>query len=93
MDIHWLSHTKNYTQLKVTFDIIINNNNSGHYSPMRARACQLIGGLKSTCPQTEVNDHPASLRVTDGQHIKLPNRCWLFRLELPLHISSYPNSS
>ena len=40
-----------------------NNNNSEHNNPLRAM---------STSSQTEVNDHPSSLRVMYDQHAKSP---------------------
>ena len=36
-----------------------------HYSPLRPRICQSTAA-------TEVKDHPASLEVMCGQHIKFP---------------------
>ena len=47
--------------LKMIIYKLVQYNNSGHNSPLRARDCQLNAGLKFTCLQTEVNDHPASL--------------------------------
>ena len=61
--------------------------------PIEARACQSIAGFMSTCPQTEVNDHPASFGITYGQNLEPPSHCWFSRLELALQISNYPNSS
>ena len=46
-----------------------------------------------TCPQTEVKEHPVSLRVTCGKHAKFPGRCWVSRPGLLLQISSYTNFS
>ena len=40
-----------------------------------AMACQPADCITSTCAQTEVNNHPASLRVTCGQHIESPHYC------------------
>ena len=51
-----------------------------------------LAGLTSTCLQTEVKHHPASIRVT-CQHVEFPSHCWLSRVKLSLQISSYPNSS
>ena len=36
---------------------------SGHNNSLRPRVYQLAAGIMSTCPQTEVNDHPASSGV------------------------------
>jgi hypothetical protein len=52
----------------------------------------IIIGLNSICTQTMVKDHPASLGVTCGQHVKFPT-CWLSRPGWPLQTSSYPNFS
>ena len=41
-------------------------------SPLRAKACQPSAGLTSTCPQTGVNDHLASLGTTCGHKSSLP---------------------
>ena len=59
----------------------------------RNRACQLTASLTFARPQTEVNDHPASLRVTCGQYVESPTRVWFSRPGLSVQISSYPNSS
>ena len=52
------------------------------------RTCQPTAGLTSTSPQTEVNHHSAIL----GEN-NLPLPCWLSRLQFPLQISNYPNST
>ena len=49
------------------------------YSWLRARKCQPTAGLISTCPQTGMNDHPASLGVTCGQRIGDTSGCLLYR--------------
>ena len=36
-----------------------------------------IGCIMSTSPQTEINDHPTSLGMAYGQHIKFPSSCLL----------------
>ena len=45
---------------------------TGHSSPVIARACQLLAGLTSTCPQSEVNEHLASLGMICGQYVESP---------------------
>ena len=40
------------------------------YSPLRVLPTKRLLGLTSTCPQTEVKDHPVSLQVTYGQHVE-----------------------
>ena len=57
------------------------------------RACEPTTGLLTTCPQTEVNDHPTSLGVKCGQYVRSLSRCWRSKLKLPLQINSYLNSS
>ena len=41
-----------------------NNNHLWCNSVLRLRVCQRTAGLTSICPQTEVNNHDSSLRVT-----------------------------
>ena len=62
-------------------------------SPLRTSASQPTADLTFTCLKTEVKDHPISLGVTYGQHVELPGRCWLSKLQLPTQIISYPNYS
>ena len=54
------------------------------YSPLRALAYQLNANITSTFPQIEVKDHPASLVVTCGLHIKSSNHFSLSRAGLLL---------
>ena len=42
------------------------------YSPLRALAYRPTAGLSSTCPLTEVKDHPASLGLTHGSMLNFP---------------------
>ena len=70
-----------------------NNNNPEPYIPLRAKAYQPTGGLTSVYPQTEAQDHPASLGWTRSQHVESASRCWPSRPGLPLQIISCPNSS
>ena len=63
------------------------------HSRLRARACQLTAGHMSICPQIEVNNHPASLGVIYGQHLKSPN-CYLLSTTTVIIKNQYlPNSS
>ena len=61
--------------------------------PFRARTSQPTPGLAPTCPQTEENDHSASLGVICGQHDELPAvfrfKDWSCRYKSV----TYPNSS
>ena len=38
----------------------------------------LLADCSLTCIWTEMNDHPASVRVTCGQHVEFPSHCWLY---------------
>ena len=58
--------------------------------PIEGRADQLIFGLASTFPQTEVKDPSTSLVVTYYHHVEFISHYLFDRL---LQISSYPNSS
>ena len=51
------------------------------YSPLGATVYQPSAGRIFTCPQTEVKDHPASLRVTCGEHVE-PPRCRFSRTRI-----------
>ena len=44
----------------------------GQNSPLRARLCKSTVELTSTCTQTEVKVHTASLGVAFGQHAETP---------------------
>ena len=41
---------------------------TGYNTPLKA--CQLIAGLTSTCPQSEINDRPATFLVTCGHNVE-----------------------
>ena len=58
-------------------------------SPLGVRASQMTTRLTSTCLQTEVKGHTASLGMTCGQHIELFSLVKHSRL-LQLQISNYP---
>jgi hypothetical protein len=62
-------------------------------SPLRASSCQRTPGPTSSCPQTEVKDHPVSLGMMCVQRIESSSLCWLPKMGLLLQISNYPNSS
>ena len=79
-----------YTDIWQSFSI---NSNFGCNSPMRTRTCQPTADLTSTCPQTEMNNHPGSLEVASCQQVMSPSCWWLSRPELLLQISSHLNSS
>ena len=57
--------------------------NSECNCPISTRVFQQTAGLTFTCLQTEVIDH-TNLGVTCCQNFDFPNRCWIFRPELPL---------
>ena len=44
---------------------------------MKVRAYKPTAEFTSACPQTAMNDDPASLGVTYSQHVEFPSRCWL----------------
>ena len=56
------------------------------------QGCQPTAGLTSTCPQSSVKDLTTNLRLTCGQHIESPSRCWPCRPEL-LYVGSYSTFS
>ena len=41
-------------------------------SPLRDKTSEPTAGIRSTSPQTEVDDHPANLGMTSGQHVEFP---------------------
>ena len=49
------------------------------YSLLRA-----LSGFTSTCPQTDVEEHPVSLGVTCSQHAESASRCHIYRSGLLL---------
>ena len=53
-----------------------NNNNHHHHHSNNGNnnsGAQHIDCFTSICPQTDVYNHPASLRVTNGQHVESPD--------------------
>ena len=59
-------------------------------SPFEGQGDQPAAGLAFTCPQ---NYHSANLGDDVWSACQYPTCCWLYRPELPLQISIYPNSS
>ena len=49
---------------------------------------QPTADLASICPEPEVKDHPTSLVVNCGQHVKSSSRCWLSRRGIQLSVAT-----
>ena len=65
-------------QRSVFFKIDGNNSSDcGRSRPLRARDCLPSVGLMYTSRQTKVNNHRASLGVTNCQHVEFPRFCRL----------------
>ena len=67
------------------FYIILFHSATVHWGPGPTTNCWPLVHLSADI----MVSHLASLRTTCGQHIASPNHCWVFRLVLPLRISSY----